>query len=279
MTGWIKIHRQIRQWKWYKDSATVHLFLHLLISAKYEEEDWQGIRIHRGQLVTSRAALSKETGLSDTEVRTALNHLKITSNITSSFARKQTIITICNYERYQLGDISDLPDDLPDDLPENYQIEPQIPILNKEEKNIYNIISKDINIKSKTPEVIPYDDIKNLWNSMVSKCPRLIKLNDARKRQVKLRVGEMGGISKAKETLITCFKKINESSFLTGEKGDWRADFDWFFKNGKNWLKVLEGNYDNNNRGRDGYNRLQSDIEEINNLFNGTINSDIPEEQ
>ena len=39
---------------------------------------------------------------------------------------------------------------------------------------------------------------------------------------------------------------MQESKFLKGEsKRGWKASFDWVFENDKNWVKVWEGNYDN----------------------------------
>lgn len=70
-------------------------------------------------------------------------------------------------------------------------------------------------------------------------------LSPARKEKVKLRIKEMGGWEEAKAILANCFKKISESDFCNGSTGKWTATFDWFFENEKNWLKVLEGNYDN----------------------------------
>lgn len=70
-------------------------------------------------------------------------------------------------------------------------------------------------------------------------------LSPARKEKVRLRIKEMGGMEEAKATLATCFQKISESDFCNGATGKWTATFDWFFENEKNWLKVLEGNYDN----------------------------------
>ena len=52
-------------------------------------------------------------------------------------------------------------------------------------------------------------------------------------------------LDEAKKILATCFQKISESDFCNGATGKWTATFDWFFENEKNWLKVLEGNYDN----------------------------------
>ena len=56
----------------------------------------------------------------------------------------------------------------------------------------------------------------------------------------------MGGKEKAQETIKMCFEKINASAFCTGNNDrGWKADFDWFFTNGNNWVKVSEGKYDN----------------------------------
>ena len=39
---------------------------------------------------------------------------------------------------------------------------------------------------------------------------------------------------------------MESSDFLKGgNKNGWMASFDWVFDNGNNWLKVVEGNYDN----------------------------------
>lgn len=42
----------------------------------------------------------------------------------------------------------------------------------------------------------------------------------------------------------TLFSKAEESDFLCGRSGDWKASFDWIIKQG-NTIKILEGNYDN----------------------------------
>jgi len=42
------------------------------------------------------------------------------------------------------------------------------------------------------------------------------------------------------------FEKAQASKFLRGDnRTGWRASFDWIFENPENWVKVLEGNYDN----------------------------------
>jgi hypothetical protein len=44
------------------------------------------------------------------------------------------------------------------------------------------------------------------------------------------------------------FEHINQSDFLTGRNGSWGACcFDWIMKQ-ENFVKILEGNYDNGQR-------------------------------
>ena len=54
--------------------------------------------------MTSLEKLSKETGLSVMQVRTALNHLFLTGELTSISFSKYRVITVVNYNQYQLCD-------------------------------------------------------------------------------------------------------------------------------------------------------------------------------
>lgn len=101
MEGWIKLHRRFLLWEWYKDSNTKNLFLHLLIKANHKPNNYQGITVQRGQLVTGRKQLSYEIGLSEQSIRTSLNRLKSTNEITIKTTNKNSIITILNYDFYQ----------------------------------------------------------------------------------------------------------------------------------------------------------------------------------
>lgn len=104
MEGWIKLHRKLINWEWYQDSNMVHLFIHLLLSANHKPGKWRGISIERGQLITGRNKLSEQTGISQQSIRTCLDKLKATSELTSKPTNKYTIITICNYDDYQIKD-------------------------------------------------------------------------------------------------------------------------------------------------------------------------------
>ena len=102
MEGWIKLHRKLLEWEWYRDNNVKIVFLHLLLIANHTEQKWQGRTISRGQKITSIEHLAKETNLSVMQVRTALKKLKSTNEITIETTNKNTLITIEKYNDYQL---------------------------------------------------------------------------------------------------------------------------------------------------------------------------------
>lgn len=101
MEGWICLYKKLINWEWYQDGNTCRLFIHLLLLANYEDKSWQGQLIKRGQLITSSEHLAKDLNLSRQQVRTAINKLKSTNEITTKSTNKYTLITIEKYEDYQ----------------------------------------------------------------------------------------------------------------------------------------------------------------------------------
>lgn len=101
MNGHIKLHRALTEWGWYKDLPTCKLWLHILLRANYKACAWKNIEIPRGAFVTSYTALSAESGLTVKQVRTALDKLKSTGEITVKTNRHYTIVTVAKYDEYQ----------------------------------------------------------------------------------------------------------------------------------------------------------------------------------
>lgn len=99
---WVKVFEKISEWEWYKDSHMVHLFIHLLTKAQYKDVRYKGIEIKRGQLLFGREKCSDDTGISIQSIRTCIDRLKSTNEITIESTKRGSIVTVCNYERYQM---------------------------------------------------------------------------------------------------------------------------------------------------------------------------------
>ena len=101
--GFIMLNRSILDWEWYDDVNTKSVFIHLLLTAAFKDGSWHGIDIRRGQVITSVLSLAKTLNLSESKVRTALKHLKMTDEITDEPYQNFRIITLKNYDRFQSG--------------------------------------------------------------------------------------------------------------------------------------------------------------------------------
>ena len=113
--GFIKLPRALLSEPWARRPASLALFVHLLAKANLEAKDWEGVRIERGQLVTSRSALVSATGISEKCVRNALQELEqagrakqrayfgakpFRASGAKQRAKSFTLITICNFDDY-----------------------------------------------------------------------------------------------------------------------------------------------------------------------------------
>ncbi len=143
--SFIKLQRQITQWEWYTDTNTKSLFIHLVLMAQHKDTEWRGITLKRGQLLTGRLLLSKQTGLSEREIRTAINKLKTTNEIAVRTTNQFSVITVNNYNTYQEKKDVDRPAERPTERPTTDQRATTC-------KNVKNDKKKTLNTDSvKTP--------------------------------------------------------------------------------------------------------------------------------
>lgn len=99
--GWIKLHRKFLEWEWIQDPKMVSLFIHILIHANHEQKRWKGVLVDRGQMITGLRSLSANTGISMRSLRTCLERLKSTHEVTIKTTHKFSIITITKWDTYQ----------------------------------------------------------------------------------------------------------------------------------------------------------------------------------
>ena len=102
MEGWIKIHRKILDWEWWDKPEMIKLLIMFICKANIEDKMWHGLLIKRGQFVTSLDALRIESGFSIQKIRTCIKRFENTQELTIQSTNKYSIVTICNYEGYQL---------------------------------------------------------------------------------------------------------------------------------------------------------------------------------
>lgn len=102
---YLKLYYKLLEWEWYTDANVMRLFIHCLLKANIKKKKWLGITIERGSFITSYSHLAKELGLSQQQIRTAIQKLETTGEITRQVTRNQqgsnTLITINNYNEYQ----------------------------------------------------------------------------------------------------------------------------------------------------------------------------------
>ena len=97
----IKLDRNIRNWRWYQDANTARVFIDLLLDANISDRDFMGITIHRGETATSYASIGGRLNLRPKQVRTAIDHLKETGEVAGKRYSKFQVITVLNYDKYQ----------------------------------------------------------------------------------------------------------------------------------------------------------------------------------
>ena len=89
-----------------------------------------------------------------------------------------------------------------------------------------------------------YTQVKEKFCEICVSLPKIISIDKTRKATVKARLKEY-----SLDDIITVFKKVEQSDFLTGristdKQRPFKASFDWIMKP-SNFIKILEGNYDN----------------------------------
>lgn len=102
---YIKLYEGITDWEWFTDGNMVKLWIYLLVRAQqFKDGSFHGKPLKTGQLITGRKKLAIETGMSEQQVRTCLNRLKSTNEITIESTNQYSLITIVKYGEYQFGE-------------------------------------------------------------------------------------------------------------------------------------------------------------------------------
>lgn len=239
--GYIIIDRSIVDWRWYTERGMRHLFEHLILTANFKDGMWHGINVKRGQLITTRCRLSRETGLTEKEVRTGLERLQRTGEIIIKATNQYSLITICNYDTYQ-GQDNRRSQSKANESPTKVQGEATIEKGEEVNNSESSLCSDSSSVHAPTISEckIDHQAFMVFFNhEMADKAiPKITQMNKLRKGMLNARVKEHG-----KEAVSIVVRKAAASTWLNGGDGKFVASFDWLFKP-NNFIKVYEGNYD-----------------------------------
>jgi hypothetical protein len=98
---YIKLNRNIQEWRWYKDIVIKSVFIDLLLNANIEDNDFEKITVHRGEIVTSYNSLAESSGITYKQARRAVQCLKKTKEVEVKRYSKFIVIKVLNYKKYQ----------------------------------------------------------------------------------------------------------------------------------------------------------------------------------
>lgn len=230
----IKLSRSFQEdplWTKRRVFSEFEAWLDLYASARYKKEPGKVMigmneyTCNYGQTLRSMQTWADRWNWTRSKVRRFLAHLQACHKIDHVSEQKTTRITILGYGG------SDTKRPLNDQHIDHQTTTKEE--RKKEERMDYK----------NNPTVV--DDPAEWWNKVATEfgLPKVVKLSDDRRHRWNIRASE-GMVDKLSDLV----EKIRESDFLSGRSDShWRPSFDWLVMNEKNWLKVLEGNYDNRN--------------------------------
>ena len=109
--------------------------------------------------------------------------------------------------------------------------------------NVFEDVSeKETEPSKKKRDKVPYQKIVDQFNEICTSFPEVTSLSEGRKAAIRSRYKEYG-----EDKIIDVFRRAEASDFLSGRKevkdSTWKCGFDWLMRP-SNFLKVIEGNYD-----------------------------------
>ena len=118
--GYIKLHRKFFEntlWKEPREYSKAEAWLDLIQSARFESSqvilNGRVIEVQMSEVAASRRYLEKRWGWGSTKVNNFLDFLRKNQMITTKQTGGQTIITLCNYERYNVSQTTKQTSDKP----------------------------------------------------------------------------------------------------------------------------------------------------------------------
>lgn len=235
---YLKLYYKLLEWEWYTDANVMRLFIHCLLKANRFNKKWHGTDIKAGSFITSYENLAFETGLSVQQIRTAINKLTSTGEITYKSTSRYSMIIVNNWIEYQADNTQNNKQITNKQQTNNKQITTtrEYRECKNEENNIVEI--NGINSK-KNKKTDPYNNpiikfFKDEYFKVFNNNPYLTAIE--RNKIIEL----CADIEDFKGTIPIVFEKLKNIDF--GFE-NWKPTANWLLKD-SNYTAVLNGTYD-----------------------------------
>lgn len=257
MSRWIRLDCEYFDHDFFADEPFTEreAFQWLIINAAWKDTShrvkYDLLPVPRGSLYCTQRELSKVWKWSTTKVRNYLTLLVSQNMIERSEKTQKTLVSICNYSKYQDIQTAEKTQQKHGSITTKTQQKH-----NKNTKDTNNTIipissslhSEDI---IDLPEKIDNSKIEinqafEAYNLAASENDWAVcqKISKARNSQMKARLKDCGGI----DGFMACLEKCKASDFLQGRVGGSNGTFQLgidFILRDSSFTKIMEGNYDN----------------------------------
>ena len=244
MTGFIAWPRDMEStFPWYTTPNTLVLFVHLVTKANIRPSYFAGKKVDRGCVVTSIGRLAEETGLTEKQVRTALDHLTQTGDIIRESSNRFTFLRVQQYDRFNTtAPAANEGQTEGKQAADQWQAEGKQTAIkgqhhDKEDKEDKEDKKEDSSVSDAVKAIV------EAWNARCGSALKISRITpqSTRYKSLAARVDDYG-----MGEVLRAVGNVAESAFL--KNATWFS-FDWFVKP-NNFVKVLDGNYSDRRTGK-----------------------------
>ena len=248
---YIKLLKRIVDWQYFGDAHVLQLLIYLLATVNFKTERWRGITIKAGQKITSIEKLANACECSKNTIQRCLKILVDSGTIEIQSDNKKTIITMCNYSKFQRNIANSISKN-------DMQVDTQIDMQSDIHSDTQHDTQVDINIRNKEYKKEKKDNIVYAEKSAKPKFnpDELLKneppeIRELLMRWIDYKKTQFGKAYKSDDSFKTFVKKLNQLS--GGDFETAKAIIEQSIANTYQGIfELKKSNQNGNNRGNSG---------------------------
>jgi len=259
-SGWVKLWRKSLKSGLPQNLELWGFFCWCLLQATHQPckvmVGYQEVHLKPGQFIFGRKKAAQEFGISESKAKRLINSLKSTNRLTVQATNKFSIITIVNWDTYQVPESES---DQQSDRQSDQRATGKRPASDhkqecKEHKNVKNKSpngDSSPNSHSGTasaPPECPHKKIIAIYHEELPELPAVQVWGDASRSNLKARWREDSARQSPEWWRWFFCEYIRPSDFLMGRVKEWQASLDWIVRP-RNFQKIMNGLYVNKGGG------------------------------